>query len=95
MQEECTSAWIEKAALKLEKDKTILVANPVWDNKYEDAKKESYKEDTDWYYGHGFSDQCFLIGKSNFYGNIYNQYHISSEVYPIQALLQSSLSDSF
>lgn len=78
-------AWIDKAAALLEEDQTIFVANPVWDSKYEEAKKESYHEDADWYYGHGFSDQSFLIENSRYYGNIYNHYHISSEVYPIQA----------
>lgn len=80
-----TSAWIDKAVVLMEEDQTIFVANPLWDNKQAEAKKESYHEDADWYYGQGFSDQSFLIENSRFHGDIYNHYHISSEAYPIQA----------
>jgi hypothetical protein len=74
--------WIDKAIDVLENDSTIIVANPVWNFGYDEAKEIAFKEDNDWYYGYGFSDQCYLINPSNFNKPIYNEYHPSSGRYP-------------
>jgi len=81
--------WIDKAINVMESNPIIIVANPVWNFKYDEAEHVSlsdslaeYKEDDDWYYGYGFSDQCYLIKISNFNKPIYNEYHPRSARYP-------------
>jgi hypothetical protein len=60
----------------------ILVANPAWNNRFGEAKAESFKEDDNWFYSYGFSDQCYLIRAENFRQQIYNEQHAASERYP-------------
>ena len=66
-------SWIDKALKKLEKRK-IFVANLLWNYKSDEAKKESYKKDKDFFYSKdGFSDQQFLVKVHNFKRPIYNE----------------------
>lgn len=39
----------------------VLVANPIWNEKSDEAQKESLYEDEEFWYSECFSDQCFLI----------------------------------
>ena len=74
--------WITPAIdiFKLRND--IIVANPTWNFKYDEAKNESFDEIGDFYLGYGFSDQCFLIKTETFKHKIYNETHIDSQRYP-------------
>ena len=85
MSPNANSLWIEDAIKLFKTDAQIFVANPVWNNELAEASKECFKEDNNWYYGSGFSDQCFLVEKGKLYGNIYNEYHRTSERYPVYA----------
>ena len=83
VQPDVSSYWITEAINLLGKDKTILTATPLWDYNKGEVIEESFKEDNDWYYGYGFSDQCFLVETKRLYGDVYNHYHIASERYPV------------
>ena len=80
--EEKNFNWINKAINTMENNPKILVANATWNFKYYEAKSESFDEDEDWYYGYGFSDQCYLIKTSNFNQSIYNEHNPISDRYP-------------
>lgn len=75
-------SWIDKALDILKKRNDILVANPTWNCKYEEAENESIEEVGGFYVGYGFSDQCFLIRTSDFKKQIYNETHVDSNRYP-------------
>jgi hypothetical protein len=80
--ENSTVSWIDKAIELMDKTPGILLANPSWDASYIEAKDESFKEDAEWFYSYGFSDQCYLIRAADFKKEIYNQQNIASERYP-------------
>ena len=74
--------WIDKAITIFKERDDIIVANPVWNFAYKEAKKESLTEMDDFYVGYGFSDQCYLIKTNVFKEQIYNEKHIDSDRYP-------------
>ena len=74
--------WIEPALIELEKNENFKVANPVWNRKDDEAKKESTSEIENFYVGFGFSDQCFLVRTKDFKAPIYNESNPLSERYP-------------
>lgn len=76
------SAWINLAIETLNADSQIKVANPCWNNKYREAKKESFKENNNFYFGYGFSDQVYLIRTADFRQRIYKETNIESMRYP-------------
>lgn len=81
--EGANSQWIEDSVELMKQDKSIFAANPL-----ESAiVRMDYviKEDDNFYYSIIFSDQCFLIERDRFYGDIYNEYHYFSERYPLYA----------
>lgn len=75
-------SWIESAILKMNSESKIKVANPTWNRKYFEARQEAFNEDTTFYIGYGFSDQCYLIRTNDFKSKIYNEHHPVSERYP-------------
>lgn len=75
--------WIENALKLMDKHSDIIVANPVWNNKFEEAAKESLCHLENFFLGYGFSDQCYLIKGKIFKGQIYSEINIVSERYPI------------
>lgn len=77
-------AWIEAAIEQMEKDRNVVVANPVWNYRYDEAKDESLceSEDGNFYMGYGFSDQCYLINTEFFKAPIYSFHHPDSDRYP-------------
>jgi hypothetical protein len=77
-----TIPWVEPALTEFEKNINYKIANPVWNNRYEEAKLESSFEIGDFYVSFGFSDQCFLARTKDFRAPIYNETHPSSERYP-------------
>lgn len=75
-------SWITKSIQMMESNTDIIVANPIWNNKYREAKRESTEESEDFFIGQGFSDQCYLINADNFRHKIYNFKHPKSDRYP-------------
>lgn len=80
--EESKVNWIDKAINVFKENKDIIVANPVWNFAYNEAKQESLYEMEDFFVGHGFSDQCYLIRIDVFKNQIYNEKNIKSGRYP-------------
>jgi hypothetical protein len=74
--------WIDRAISMIAESPGILVANPTWNNRYWEAKKESFGEDDDWYHGYGFSDQCYLVMTERLKGKVYNEFNEASARYP-------------
>jgi hypothetical protein len=67
-------SWIAKALLKMEKKEMYKVANLTWNKKYAEAKKEAYTREKNFYISRiGFSDQMFLVKKSDFCAPIYGE----------------------
>jgi hypothetical protein len=75
--------WIRPSLRWMEKDLTIKVANPTWNEKYKEAKKESYKTTWNFYRARdGFSDQLFLVRAADFQQPIYGEIRPDSHHYP-------------
>jgi hypothetical protein len=74
--------WIAPAITAMEKNTNYKVANPIWNRKDEEAKKEATSEIENFYVGFGFSDQCFLVKTKDFKAPIYNETNPLSERYP-------------
>ena len=74
--------WIDQAIERMEQDPTLIVANPCWDSTGAQARDQAASEDDVFYYGHGFSDQCYLVRADMFKKPIYNEEHPASMVYP-------------
>lgn len=68
----------------MEQNPSIVVANPVWNFHYDEAKAEAECESADgrFYIGYGFSDQCYLINTEVFKDRIYGYHHPASDRYP-------------
>jgi hypothetical protein len=74
--------WITPAISKFEKNEVLKVANPTWNFRYDEARQESHGEDEEFFYGYGFSDQCYLVRTRDFQQTIYSETHPMSERYP-------------
>jgi hypothetical protein len=74
--------WIDEAINIFINKNDVIVANPVWNNSFIQAKNESTADIGDFYLGYGFSDQCYLIKTNIFKNKIYNEKNIYSERYP-------------
>ncbi len=74
--------WVARALAMFEADGRVRVANPTWTERYWEARQEAFEETPDWYFGYGFSDQCYLVRVSDFRGRIYNEHHPASARYP-------------
>lgn len=74
--------WIKDAITIMNNNSKIVVANPTWNNKFNEAQQESFKQIEGFYLGYGFSDQAYLIRKNDFMKNIYNETNKESERYP-------------
>lgn len=76
-------SWIEKALSKMEKNPLYKVANLTWNEKYSEAKAESYKRKWDFYVAkQGFSDQMFLVKSADFKQPIYGEIREDSSHFP-------------
>jgi len=77
------SNWLTEACSIFEERQDIIVANPVWNYKFNEAKNEANgKTMNNFYIGYGFSDQCYLVKTTDFRARIYNYKHFLSERYP-------------
>jgi hypothetical protein len=75
--------WIPQAIQTFKQYPSVKVANPTWNFRYDEAQAESHSEDTNFYFGYGFSDQCYLVSTQDFRARIYNEHHPASERYPV------------
>jgi len=75
-------SWVTPAIAELKKNNQYKVANPVWDHKFGEAKKEASYELEDFWVGFAFSDQCFLVRTKDFKAPIYNEKNPASKRYP-------------
>lgn len=75
--------WIKDSIYYMEGNEKLIVANPLWNFKFHEAKNESIGNDIKCFFGQGFSDQCYLIRTDIFKEKIYNQKHPYSERYPV------------
>lgn len=78
------SEWIEKAIGKMQTNEKYVIANPTWNFRYKDMKKEceQFGFTGDFGISQGCSDQCYLIKISEFKKQIYKYKHPASERYP-------------
>ena len=75
--------WIQKAIRFMQKESDIKVANLNWNDKYREAKKESYRRTWNFFVANqGFSDQLFLVKKGDFDAPIYGQVRADGAHYP-------------
>lgn len=66
--------WIPKALALMEKERRYKVANLTWNELYKEAKKESFRRTKGFYVSSsGFSDQMFLVRRSDFFAPIYGE----------------------
>ena len=79
---EAYSRWLIDALYNMDNNENISVFNLTWNNKYEEAKQESFGENKECYLGYGFSDQMYLIRTKDFRDRIYDFKHEHSERYP-------------
>ena len=76
-------SWIDKAITMMEKKSNYKVANLIWNEKYDEAKKESYRKNKDFFISKkGFSDQLFLVKRKDFQDNIYNEIRDDAAHFP-------------
>jgi hypothetical protein len=74
--------WIGAAIGRMEADRRIKVANPVWNGRTAEARAESTQEDEQFFIGQGFSDQCYLVRTEDFRAPIFGEDHPASARYP-------------
>lgn len=75
--------WVGAALEKMEQNNLYKVANPTWNGRYDEAKKESIGTDGPFFVAdQGFSDQIFLIKKETFRKPIYSQIRPDSNHFP-------------
>lgn len=75
--------WVKPALRWMEKEPKLKVANPTWNKKYKEAKKESYRTTWNFYQAkEGFSDQIFLVRKGDFSQPIYAEIRSDSTHFP-------------
>lgn len=76
------SDWVLKSLAQFRKNSRVKVANPTWNMRYDEALEESLDENDDFFFSHGFSDQCYLIRTIDFKAPIYEEKNQASERYP-------------
>jgi len=75
--------WIGKAIRRMERSERLKVANLVWNRRYDEAKRESYDREWNFFLAReGFSDQMFLVKRSDFCQPIYGKIRPDSEHFP-------------
>lgn len=75
--------WVGKALKRMEKRSEYKVANLTWNDKYDEAKRESYRKEWNFFVAKkGFSDQLFLVKRDDFRRPIYGEIRPDSSHYP-------------
>lgn len=75
-------SWIEQAVGLINRDERVKVVNCVWSRKYDEARDNSFEDDPEYWFGYGFSDQCYLVKTADFRSQIYAESHPASERFP-------------
>jgi hypothetical protein len=75
--------WIESSKEILRSHGNVLVANPCWDYRFDQARREALDETDGFFKGFGFSDQCYLIQAERFRKDMFNETHPHSGRYPV------------
>lgn len=73
--------WITPAIDLMERDERVLVANPRWASPKLDP--ETIERAGRWDLGHGFSDQLYLVRRSELAGPIYDRRCVVRRRYPL------------
>lgn len=74
--------WIAPCIEEMNKNKNILIANPLR-KEYKVEWKFWYKESRNFYYSYGFSDQLYLARKYDLLKDIYRYTHIYTSRFPL------------
>jgi hypothetical protein len=74
--------WIDQALGLFVQRPEVVVANPTWNFKYDEAAQEAHALHPLFFVGFGFSDQCYLVPTAVFQNRIYGERHPASERYP-------------
>jgi hypothetical protein len=74
--------WVVKALGEFQRNDRVKVANPIWNHKFDEARRESFDENEEFFRGFGFSDQCYLVRAADFRAPIYQETHPDSARYP-------------
>jgi hypothetical protein len=74
--------WLQQGIDLLETNSEVKVFNLTWNHRFHEAKNESLKEDGQFYYGFGFSDQMYFVRTADFRAPIYEEINTASERYP-------------
>ncbi len=77
-----SSLWLQEAIELLSAKNDVKVFNLTWDHRFKEAKNESISEDSEFFYGYGFSDQMYLIRTEDFRAPIYEEINEASNRYP-------------
>jgi hypothetical protein len=76
-------SWIAKAILFMQKHPKYKVANPLWNQKNDEAKEESFRKTKDFYLcKKGFSDQMFLLRRKDFFLPLYDYNSAKADHFP-------------
>lgn len=75
-------SWIDPALERLNGDPRVKVATCLWNHMAHEADQESLEQDSDFWLGYGFSDQCYLSRTSDLRQRIYHETHPASERFP-------------
>lgn len=80
--------WISKGIELLKSNDKIKSVNPVWNYDFTNAEQQeneltnhTFEKNSEWWYGQGFSDQCFLIKTKTFKEKIYNNHNKLSDIH--------------
>ena len=75
--------WVGKAIKRMKQNPKYKVANLTWNERYREAKRESYKRELNFYVAkRGFSDQMFLVKSDEFRRPMYGEIHPDSSHFP-------------
>jgi len=74
--------WVEQGIELLEHDERVRVVNCVWNRKHEEARANAFEDNAEYWFGYGFSDQCYLVRTADFRAPIYDESHPASERFP-------------
>lgn len=79
---EAESRWLTTLIKGLDDHPSWSVANLTWDNKFDEARRDSSVIQEPWAIGYGFSDQMYLLRAAEFKLPIYDEVNVAGSRYP-------------
>lgn len=76
------SDWADRGCAVLAARTDVTCVNPVWNGRLREAAIAALTEDASYYYGRGFSDQCYLVEAARWREADLTKIHPASERYP-------------